>query len=195
MATALLLPSGMSNSSFARHLIFTSALALACPLAAAAQPVPNTGQVAAGAEVGLFFPADEQLDGGIVAGGLIEFYVSPRLGIRGTVTAIRNGYDRNDDDDERQLRFGGDVIYNWEFGKVHPFAGGGIGIHLLRFYRDGDNEEPNDTNFGGQALGGAEIFLNRAWTVKLEGRYQWVEDRPNLNPDGFSATVGVKRYF
>ena len=185
----------MSTSSFLRHLIITSALALACPLVAAAQPVPNTGQVAAGAEVGLFFPADENLDAGIVAGGLVEFYVSPRLGIRGTVTAIRSGYDRNDDDDERQLRFGGDVIYNWEFGKVHPFAGGGIGIHLLRFYRDGDNEEPNDTNFGGQALGGAEIFLNRAWTVKLEGRYQWVEDRPNLDPDGFSATVGVKRYF
>ena len=185
----------MGISSFARHLILTGALALGCPFIAAAQPVPNTGQVAIGGEVGLFFPADEQLDAGIVGGGLIEFYLTPRVGIRGTVTAIRTGYDRNDDDDERQLRFGGDVIYNWEFGKVHPFAGGGIGVHLLRFYRDGDNVEPNDTNFGGQGLGGAEIFLNRDWTVKLEGRYQWVEDRPNLNPDGFSATVGVKRYF
>jgi hypothetical protein len=58
---------------------------------------------------------------------LIEFYVSPRVGIRGTVTAIRNGYDREDDDDERQLRFGADVVYNWEYGAVHPFAGGGIG--------------------------------------------------------------------
>ena len=184
----------MNTSSFVRYLVF-SALALTCPVIAAAQPVPNTGQVAAGAEVGLFFPADEQLATGITGGGLLEFYVSPRVGIRGTVTAIRNGYDRQDDDDERQLRFGGDVIYNWEFGKVHPFAGGGIGVHLLRFYRDGDNQGPNDTKIGGQGLGGAEIFLNRQWTVKLEGRYQWVEDRPALNPDGFSATVGVKRYF
>ena len=144
----------MDTSSFTRHLILTIALVLACPLLAAAQPVPNTGQIAVAGEVGLFFPADEQLDAGIVGGGLIEFYVSPRLGIRGTVTAIRSCYDR-----------------------------------------DGDNEEPNDTNFGGQALGGAEIFLNRAWTVKLEGRYQWVEDRPNLDPDGFSTTIGIKRYF
>ncbi len=185
----------MSTSSLARHLIITSVLALACPLIAAAQPVPNTGQIAAGGEIGLFFPADEELDAGIVGGGLVEFYVSPRVGIRGTVTAIRSGYDRNDDDDERQLRFGGDVIYNWEFGKVHPFAGAGIGVHLLRFYRDGDNEEPNDTNFGAQALGGLEIFLNRAWTVKAEGRYQWVEDRPVIDPDGLSLTIGLKRYF
>ena len=165
------------------------------PSLAAAQPVPNAGQVAIGGEFGVFIPADEQLDPGIVGGGLLEFYATPRIGIRGSVMAIRSGYDRDDDDDERQLRFGVDVIYNWEFGRVHPFAGGGIGMHLLRFYRDGDNEGPNDTEFGVQGLGGAEFFLNRAWTVKAEGRYQWVADRPNLNPDGLSLTIGLKRYF
>ena len=146
-------------------------------------------------EIGMFVPADEQLDLGIIGGGLIEFYLSPRVGIRGTVTAIRNGYDREDNDSEGQLRFGADVIYNWEYGAVHPFVGGGAGIHLLRFYRDGDNEGPNDNEFGAQVLGGLEFFLNRAWTVKGEGRYQWVADRPNLDPDGLGLTIGIKRYF
>jgi len=169
--------------------------ALLFPLAAAAQPVPDTGQVAIGAEFGVFLPADEQLKTGLVAGGLIEVYAAPRLGIRGSVTSIRNGYDREDDDDERQIRLGVDAIYNWEFGSVHPFAGAGIGVHFLRFYRDGDNEGPNDTEFGWQALGGAEFFMNREWTVKAEGRYQWVADRPNLNPDGLALTLGLKHYF
>ena len=185
----------MTTSSFLnRCVVALSCLAL-FPAITAAQPVPDAGQVAAGAEIGMFIPADEQLDLGIIGGGLIEFYVSPRVGIRGTVTAIRNGYDREDDDSERQLRFGADVVYNWEYGAVHPFVGAGAGVHLLRFYRDGDNEGPNDNEFGAQVLGGLEFFLNRAWTVKGEGRYQWVADRPNLDPDGLGLTIGIKRYF
>jgi opacity protein-like surface antigen len=168
---------------------------LALPAATAAQPVPNAGQVAIGAEISVYFPADEQLAAGVLGGGLFEIYATPRIGIRTSVTALRNGYDREDDDDERQLRVGVDGIYNWERGAIHPFVGAGVGMHFMRFYRNGNNEGPNDTGFGAQVLGGAEIFLNRDWTTKLEGRYQWVQDRPNLNPDGLALSIGVKRYF
>lgn len=188
-------PYGMNTSSILTRL----ALGLFCltliPTAAAAQPVPDEGQVALGGEIGVFLPTDEQLEPGLVGGGLIEFYVSPRVGIRGSVMAMRNDYERGGDDEERQLRFGGDVIYNWEFGAVHPFAGAGIGVHLLRFYDEGENVGPNDTEVGGQILGGAEFFLNREWTVKAEGRYQWVGDRPFVDLDGLALTIGVKRYF
>jgi opacity protein-like surface antigen len=183
-----------TSSFFSRCFVVIACFAL-FPVPASSQPVPDGGQVAAGADIGMFIPTDEQLEPGITGGGLIEFYASPRVGIRGTVTAIRNGYDREDDDSERQLRFGADVIYNWEYGAVHPFLGAGVGVHLLRFYRDGDNEGPNDTEFGGNVLGGLEFFLNRAWTVKGEARYQWVADRPNLDPDGLGLTIGLKRYF
>jgi opacity protein-like surface antigen len=108
---------------------------------------------------------------------------------------MRNEYDRGNDDEERQIRFGGDVIYNWEFGTVHPFAGVGLGYHLLRFYDDDENIEPNDNEAGVQVLGGAEFFLNRQWTIKGEARYQWVGDRPLVDPDGLGLTIGVKRYF
>ena len=186
----------MHTSAFVKHVCSTAFFALFLfPEISAAQRVPDAGQVAIGAEFGVFFPADEQLSVGVVGGGLLEIYATPRVGIRGSVMAIRNGYDRHDDDDERQLRLGLDLIHNWEHAAVHPFVGAGIGMHFLRFYRDGDNEGPNDTEFGGQLLGGAEFFMNRQWTAKLEGRYQWVADRPNLNPDGLGLTVGLKRYF
>jgi opacity protein-like surface antigen len=184
----------MNTSSFAVFVLWV-ALACAAPSAALAQPVPDAGQVAIGVDFGAFLPADEQLDPGAIIGGLFEYYVTPRLGLRASFTASRIGYDRPDDDEERQIRVGGDVIYNWEFGRVHPFAGGGLGAHLMRFYRDERGEGPDDTNLGVSALGGAEIFLNRAWTLKLEGRYQWVGDRPNLDPDGLALTAGFKRYF
>jgi opacity protein-like surface antigen len=196
MGSAFANADGMDTSAFVKHICCIALLAvLALPAAAAAQPVPNSGQVALGAEVSVYFPADEQLAIGILGGGLFEIYATPRIGIRTSVTALRNGYDRDDDDDERQLRVGVDGIYNWEHGAIHPFLGAGVGMHFLRFYRDGDNQGPNDTEFGAQVLGGAEFFMNRRWTVKAEGRYQWVADRPNLNPDGLALSLGVKRYF
>ena len=185
----------MNTSAAIQRVIFGAMCALFFPLNVAAQPVPDAGQVALGGEIGWFIPADDQLDPGIVGGGVLEFYLTPRGSLRGSVMAIRNGYDRADDDDERQIRLGLDAIYNWEGGVVHPFVGVGVGLHLLRFYRDDDNEGPNDTEFGMQVLGGLEFFLNRAWSLKGEGRYQWVADRPNLDPDGLSLTVGLKRYF
>lgn len=186
----------MTISSWPTRFSFAALIALCLlPAATAAQPVPDAGQVAAGAELGVFPPADARLSTGIVGGGLLEVYATPRLSVRGSVMATRSGYDRVDDDSERQLRLGVDVIYNWELGSVHPFVGGGVGTHFLRFHRAGRNEGPNDTEFGTQALGGVEFFMNRAWTLKAEGRFQWVGDRPNLNPDGLALTIGVKRYF
>ncbi len=185
----------METSALFTRLLLSALGALLIPTLAAAQPVPDAGQVAAGAEIGVFLPSDDQLDNGIVGGGLIEYYVTPRVGIRGSVMAIRSDYERGGDDEERQIRFGGDVIYNWEYGAVHPFVGAGVGMHLLRFYDEGDNVGENDSEFGAQVLGGAEFFLNRAWAIKGEGRYQWVGDRPFYDPDGFALTIGVKRYF
>jgi hypothetical protein len=173
--------------------VFVLALVCLVPTLAAAQP--RTGQTAIGADVGIYFPADDQLSNGLMADGFVEFYATPRVGVRGILTAIRNGYDREDDDDERQIRIGADVIYNWEGGAIHPFVGAGFGVHFLRFYRDGDNEGDNDTEVGTNLLGGLELFFSPSATVKIEGRYQWVPDRPSLDPDGFGVLIGFKKYF
>lgn len=167
----------------------------AMPATAAAQPVPDTGQVAAGLDVGMFLPTDEQFDSSITGGGFFEVYLTPRLGVRVGVMAMRPEYIRGNGEQERQLRIGGDVIYNWELGNVHPFAGGGLGMHRLQLNRDGDAVGPSSTKLGISGLGGFEFFMNREWTVKAEGRYQWVADTALVNPDGFSMTIGIKRYF
>jgi opacity protein-like surface antigen len=178
-----------------RASVLSGLIALAIPGTSSAQPVPNGGQVAVGGDIGVFLPSDDQTDGSFIAAGLVDYYFTPRLGIRGSVATTRPGYTRGTDEQERQIRLGADIIYNWEMGKIHPFAGGGLGIHFLRFYNNGDNVGPNDEKAGVSGLGGVEVFLNREWTFKLEGRYQWVDDRPLYDPDGFALTFGIKRYF
>jgi hypothetical protein len=163
------------------------------PTVALAQP--RTGQVAAGADIGAFIPKEAQLDPGWIADGFIEFYVTPRVGIRPILTFIRTGYDRPDDDDERQLRLGVDVIHNWEGGRLHPFVGAGIGVHFLEFHRGGRREGRDDRELGANVLGGLEVFLDTDWAVKFEARYQWVGDRPGIDPDGLGLLIGLKRYF
>jgi opacity protein-like surface antigen len=188
---------GMHISS---HRAFRAALfvLLLIPLVspqASAQSVPDAGQFAAGADIGIFLPADDRLDASLTGGGFVETYLTPRVGVRGSVMTAAPGYARNSDEREQQIRIGADVIYNWEHGRIHPFAGGGLGVYVLRYYNGDENVGPNETNLGAAALGGLEYFLNRAWTLKTEGRYQWVTDRPLLDPDGFALTFGVKRYF
>jgi opacity protein-like surface antigen len=189
----------MSTSTLMRYLLCTAAVFALVPAAARAQQVPHAGQVAAGGEIGVYVPTDEPLSPGYTWGGLIEFYATPRIGIRGTVMTMSNEYDGRDDVEEDQTRFGVDFVYNWEFGRVHPFAGGGIGMHLLRLDReDADAGDEDNTEFSVQGLGGIEFFLNRAWTVKTEARYQWVgtpDKRGSIDPDGLSLTIGLKRYF
>ena len=186
----------MKTPTFAPLPVFLLAsVMLAMPAEAIAQPVPSTGQVAAGIDVGLFLPSDDQFDTSITGGGFFEFYLTPRIGVRTGVMAMRPSYQRGTDEQERQIRLGADLIYNWEYGHIHPFAGGGLGMHLLRTYDDGQNVGTNYSKVGVSALGGFEYFLNREWTVKTEGRYQWVGDIPLVNPNGFALTIGLKRYF
>jgi opacity protein-like surface antigen len=169
-------------------------VALAAP-GADAQTVPESGQVAAGAELGLFAPTDGQFDGALIGGGLVEVYLTDRVSVRGSVLATAPAYVRGTEEDERQIRLGADGIYNWEMGRVHPFAGAGVGLHLLQLTDEGESVGDSETKAGLSVLGGLEYFLSRRWTLKAEGRYQWVANLPLVNPDGFALTVGLKRYF
>ena len=183
----------MNTSASIHRFIILAALALLFPLTAAAQP--REGQVALGGDIGLFFPTDEQLDGALIGGAFVEIYPSARLGIRPSLFVTSPEYDRGTDEHERQMRLGVDAIYNWEAGKVHPFVGAGLGAHFLQFTADDEEIGDSDTELGFAALGGIEVFLNRAWTLKGEGRYQWVDDERGINPDGLALTIGLKRYF
>jgi hypothetical protein len=183
----------MNTTAFSRGIVTAAFFLLLLPLTASAQP--REGQVAAGGDIGLFFPSDDQFDGALLLGGFVELYPSARVGIRPSLFVTSPEFERGTDDHERQMRLGVDVIYNWERGAFHPFAGAGLGAHFLQSTSNGEDIGDSDTKLGFALLGGVEYFLNRAWAVKGEGRYQWVDDRPGVNPDGLALTVGLKRYF
>lgn len=186
----------MMTTSFPSIAMILLALSLVVmPSTAVAQPVPNEGQVAAGIDVGLFLPSDDQFESSITGGGFFEFYVTPRWGVRAGVMAMRPEYTRGVDEQERQIRLGADLIHNWEFGRVHPFAGAGLGWHMLRLYERGEHLGPSHNKLGVSALAGAEAFVSRDWTVKGEARYQFVGKTPLVDPSGFALTIGIKRYF
>jgi outer membrane protein with beta-barrel domain len=181
------------SAVLARSILILAAVLLLTPSLAAAQP--RRGQIALGGDVGWFVPSDEQFDAAPIFGGFLEGYAAPRLGIRGSLFVTAPEFERGNGEEERQMRIGLDAIYNWEGGKIHPFLGGGLGIHILQLRDDGHDVGDSESKLGFSLLGGLEYFLNRRWTVKGEGRYQWVDNPPFIDPDGFALTIGLKRYF
>jgi hypothetical protein len=175
------------------------ALVLAVPVSTFAQArarrVPHEGSMAAGGEIGFLSSSDDELDPSLLFGGFFEYYFTPRLSIRPGVLFVDSGFDFEDEDSLRNRRIGADVIYNWERGVWHPFAGGGLGVHSLRLKDNGHAFGDTNNQLGVTLLGGVEYFFNRRTTLKLEGRGMFVEDAFGLDPGGFAATIGVKHYF
>jgi hypothetical protein len=158
-------------------------------------PVPDTGMIAIGGDAGVFVPRDDLLDAAPVFEGTVDFYVTPRLSLRPGVSFTDPPLTREDTDSLRQIRLGFDVIYNWERGRWHPFAGGGVGAHFIQPKDNGTALGDQQTKAGVSVLGGVEYFLNRRVSLKGEGRYQHVEDTSGFDPSGVALTFGVKRYF
>jgi hypothetical protein len=178
-----------------RYIISVLALLLALPASSFAQRVPDEGTMAAGAEFGFLASGDDDLEGSPILGGFFEYYFTPRLSIRPGLTFLDADFDSEDDDSLRQVRIGADVIYNWERGKWHPFAGGGVSVYSLRLKDNGRAFGDSANQLGLSGLGGVEYFFNRRTALKFEGRAMFVDDAFGFDPGGFSGTVGVKWYF
>lgn len=179
------------------HFIFLLlVLAVAWPAPAAAQRrVPAAESGALGGDIGLFLPRDNQLESGLALEGFYEYYLSARTSVRLGLGWTTPEFESRTDDTLRHVRIAGDVVYNWERGAVHPFAGAGLGIYFLQRKRNGESLGDSETKFGGTIFGGAEFFTGRTFAVKAEGRYHVVTDVGGLDPDGLSLTIGVKTYF
>jgi hypothetical protein len=169
-------------------------LSVTCPAAGAAQRVPAAGSMAVGGEAGFFLP-DDVFEPSPIVGGSFEYYPTARLSLRPSVVFLDPGFDREPSDSLRQTRIGFDVIYNWEHGRWHPFAGGGVAAHVLRLRDNGQTigDGSNQLGFGG--LGGVEYFVNRRNALKFEGRIQFVDDVFGVDPSGIAVTAGFKHYF
>jgi hypothetical protein len=186
-------------------LIRSMVLGFAClflpALSGAQTQVPDEGMGAFGGEVGIYIPPDDDLDTGPTFGGFLEYYLTPRVGIRGLVGTAGNGVNDVDDVSLDHLRLLGTLLYNWERGKWHPFVGAGLGIYSVEVdtENDNDDDEADGTKAGFHLGGGIEYFVHRTVAVKGEALYHAViaddDEFFGLDPSGLSLTIGLKKYF
>jgi Outer membrane protein beta-barrel domain len=160
--------------------------------------VPTTDSAAVGGDVGLFMPRSDQLEPALSLDGFYEYYFDPRTSVRLGLGWSSPEFDSEPDSSLRHIRIGGDLIYNWEGGAIHPFAGAGLGIYLLQAREDGNDIGDSDAKLGGVLLGGFEFFTGRSTALKVEGSYHLISNREGFgpqNPDGLKLSVGLKQYF
>jgi hypothetical protein len=180
-----------STSRFASATV----LLLLLLVSPAAAQTPDRGLIGAGASLGVLFP-DEAFENTLTLEGFGEFYVTPRVSIRGLLGYASPGFDGRTEDHFRQVRLLFNGVYNWEFVQWHPFVTAGAGAYFVRSLLD-DRDDPDGESRGGINFGGGiEYFANRVSAIKGEVRWDFVSDPPGL-PDasGMTLTIGYKRYF
>lgn len=160
--------------------------------------VPTTESGAIGGDVGIFMPRSDELNPGLSLDGYYEYYFAPRTSIRLGLGWTNPEFERDPDANMRHIRVGGDLIYNWEGGTIHPFVGAGLGLYILEPRADGNALFDSESKLGGVLLGGFEFFTGRTTAVKAEASYHLISNVDNFgprNPDGLKLSVGLKKYF
>jgi opacity protein-like surface antigen len=185
-----------------RNVIFGSLVLALCAvspaMAEAQERIPHARSQAVGFDVGAFLPTSntgDQLDNAPPLSGLYEYYVTPRVSLRGSAGWTRPSVSGSSIDQVRMVPLRFDVNYNWENGKWHPFVGTGVGSYFLQYVRRGESLGDQATKFGVNAGGGIEYFFNRTVALKGEGRYHAVAESDRVDPSGVTLTVGLKTYF
>jgi len=173
-----------------------SLIALFTVLSHSAQAqTPDTGLIGAGGDIGVLFPA-EAFEKTLTLDGFGEYYVTPRISIRGMIVWAKPGFENRTEDSFRQTKLLFNGVYNWEYGEWHPFATAGAGAYFVRQLLDGRDDPDSETRGGLSFGGGIEYFTSSMAAIKGEARWDLVSHPPGL-PDasGFSLTIGYKRYF
>lgn len=172
---------------------------LVCALTALAVPVaaqtPDEGTRAAGVNVGILFP-DERFEQTLTLDGFGEYYLTPRISVRGLLGWASPGFDGRTEDHFRQIKLLFNGVYNWELGTWHPHVTAGAGVYFVRQLFDNRDDPDRETRGGINMGGGLEYYTSDVFSIKGEARWDIVSHPPGL-PDatGFTLTVGIKRYF
>ncbi len=162
--------------------------------------VPSAGMVGIGGSIGVTVPTSAYLDKGLEVAGSVETYLTPRLSIRGQVgTAWWDIVGLRYAGSLQPVFVLGNVVYNWEQGKWHPYATGGGGAYRYAF--DEAAVKGSATKGGIDLGGGIEYFFTRSATITGEALFHKVGNvrtpRATLGYKGsfWSITGGVKKYF
>ena len=179
--------------------ILALATALIIPATAEAQGrTPHRDSAAVGGDIGIFLPREDALEPAVTLDGFYEYYFTPRTSLRLGLGVTAPEFEFEPDESLRFVRIGGDIIYNWERGAIHPFVGGGLGVYMLQPRENGNNIFDSESKLGAVALGGVEFFTSDTFSIKAEGSYHMIGDVDefgDLAPGGLKLAVGVKKYF
>jgi len=156
---------------------------------------PDKGVIAYGGDVGALFP-DEQFENTLTFDAFGEYYVHPRISVRGMFAWANPGVANQTEDHFRQVKLLFGAAYNWRYKALRPFAGGGAGVHFVRLKVEDQIDPDGETRGGLYFGGGSDIVLTEESAIKVELRFDVISHPPGL-PDGSSTslTFGYKRYF
>ena len=187
-------------TEWSRRCAWVMVLSIAVAAPALAQgPVPNSGMGAIGLSFGAAMPSDDNLENGWFMAASGEWYATPRVSIRGQLGgAFHDVTGGGLDGKVSPMHLTGNVIYNWERGKWHPYAGGGIGWYRFRF-GEGDNR-PTDDKVGVNLGGGVEYFFTRQDTISGDITFHVVPGEVDsfiwtYKARYWTLSGGYKRYF
>lgn len=193
------MPRGLTTVA---SLLFVSVLA--SPAGAQTQ-VPAEGMYSVGLNVGFARPTDDFLNTGLNLGANAEWYLTPRVSIRGALTGAWFDDDTFEDTTLSPMAFTVNGVHNWERGAWHPYATAGVGLYRYRLSNDffDDDEfdgENSDTKFGVNLGGGMEYFFTRRDTLTGEIQYHVVPGDADTflaeyDTNYWSFSFGYKRYF
>lgn len=167
--------------------------------APARRPVPDAGMFAVGVQVGAALPNEPFFTNGFDLAASAEGYFTPRVSVRGQLSGawwdiFGHTYSGTVD----PVVLDGNLVYNFEGGKVHPYVTGGIGMYHYRLNEG--STLGSDTKAGFDLGGGAEYFLTRRDTITGEVLVHIVPGDINgaralYKPDFWTIAFGYKRYF
>jgi hypothetical protein len=170
---------------------------IATPTAAQTTPetTPDKGVIGYGIDAGVLFPYGT-FENTLAIEGHGEYYVTPRLAIRGLLGFANPGVTARTQDRLREVKLLASGVYNWTHNDWRPFVAGGVGAYFVRLLRDGQPDPSGETRGGLNFGGGAEYIRSEQDAIKAEMRWDIVSAPPGL-PDasGLTISVGYKRYF
>lgn len=163
-------------------------------------PVPAPGMVALGGSFGAAPPIDSSFTTGVALAANAEGYLSRRVSLRAQLSgAWWDITGRGFTGTVQPVAIDGNVVYNFEGGRIHPFVTGGIGLYHYRFAETpthGSADKP-----GADVGGGVEYFVHRHTTLTGEILFHAVSE-PVKSPlttynssEYWTFTVGVKQYW
>jgi len=124
----------MQNPVVRAATCLTLMLAFASPLFAQSNvQTPDKGVVGYGVDVGVLFP-DAAFENTLAIDGFGEYYVTPRVSIRGLIGFASPGVTGRTEDHFRQVKLLFSGTYNWPYGKWRPFAAVGAGAYFVRLW-------------------------------------------------------------